>query len=395
MADDDHGPAEVGKWLKALNDWTVELDKRSLMLGLAPKLRDAAQEIALEVTGFDQTLQREDGGALAVQTCAFLFPWLKDLAAHPLIDAAVFEGLQAAWPAPVTAMPAALAVSLYGAVLPPLTPSVLTLADDNKLLADYVSLCRRTAALLLGQMKVCECPSLDSFNEFSRDSLALRRAYACSTPTEAALRALAALGPLLEVGGGSGYWASLLRARGADVKCFNSAAWEPAYNAGEAGEDGHCGRADAGVFGDVLPGGPEVIREHADRTLVLMWPDHRGKGSFGVKCLEEYEGETLVLVGEWRGRTFGAYAAGLDDHGQSFSPEFQAQVAGAYDEQEVYRLPNWPLFLDCVMVYKRKSAGAEPCGGAGEDDVVSMFLSGATDPFAAIEHMSEITGGHK
>ena len=33
--------------------------------------------------------------------------------------------------------------------------------------------------------------------------------------------------------------------------------------------------------------------------LVLMRPDYAGHGSFGLKCLEEYEGEYLVLVGEW------------------------------------------------------------------------------------------------
>ena len=152
--------------------------------------------------------------------------------------------------------------------------------------------------------------------------------------------------------------------------------------------DGQCGRSQANVFGEIQLGGPEVIREHANRVLVLMWPDYRGQGSFGLKCLEEYEGDTLVLVGEWQGRTFGRYTAGLHDHGQSFSREFQSAVTATYVEEAVYRLPNWPLFLDCVMVYKRKSLetlmAAQGAGGAGGDDLVSMFLSGAHDPFAAL-----------
>jgi hypothetical protein len=43
------------------------------------------------------------------------------------------------------------------------------------------------------------------------------RLYAFAAPNEAALCALAALGPLVEVGAGAGYWARLLKMRGAQV----------------------------------------------------------------------------------------------------------------------------------------------------------------------------------
>jgi len=52
----------------------------------------------------------------------------------------------------------------------------------------------------------------------------------------------------------------------------------------------------------VLPGGPEQIAAHPGRALVLMWPDYLGRGAFGTECLEAFDGDTLVLVGEWQVR---------------------------------------------------------------------------------------------
>eukprot|EP00960_Hanusia_phi_P047034 758184-Hanusia_phi.AAC.12 len=99
----------------------------------------------------------------------------------------------------------------------------------------------------------------------------------------------------------------------------------------EEGDMGQCGLNPSECFGQppvfqVKLGGSEMIKEHQDRTLVLMWPDFLGKGSFGLQALEEYAGEFLILVGEWKGRTWGAYTPELDDHGQSFSQEFQVRA---------------------------------------------------------------------
>lgn len=358
---------------------------RCLLVGLEPKLAEAKLKVALEVVKFDALMS--GNGALAAQTCAVSFLWLTDLVQHPLFDTHAFRGLYSAWPSPVTELPAAVAQSLYGATLPPLEQELLTGGEDNVLLSNYLSLCRETAAVFLGQMMACECPSLGSFNDFTQASLDCRRKFSWSIPTEESLRGIVALGPLLEVGCGTGYWASLLRSRGADIKCFNSSAWVSDYNDQESGEMGQCGLTEKETFCEVLEGGVEVIQQHPDRTLILMWPDYYGRGSFGLKCLEAYEGDYLVIVGEWQGRTFGSYSAGLQEHGQSFSKCFQEEVSAAYCEHEVFRLPNWPLFADCVVVYKRKSLEdlmRQQDTAAGGQDLVSAFFSGAHDPFAAL-----------
>ena len=106
----------------------------------------------------------------------------------------------------------------------------------------------------------------------------------------------------------------------------------------------------------MLEGGPERAAEHADRALMLAWPDYLGRGTYSLACLEAYRGDTLVLLGEWRGRTFGAYTQGIPETGQSFSAEMQAAVEEAFELERTVRLPNWPCYLDTLMVWRRKKA---------------------------------------
>ena len=103
----------------------------------------------------------------------------------------------------------------------------------------------------------------------------------------------------------------------------------------------------------VEEGGPEAAKAHSERTLLLMWPDYGGRGGYGCACLEAYDGSTLALVGEWSGRSLGAYAPGLPETGQSFSAAFQAQVEAEFELESVTRLPNWPYFYDCLMIWRR------------------------------------------
>jgi len=82
-----------------------------------------------------------------------------------------------------------------------------------------------------------------------------------------------------------------------------------------------------------------------------MWPDYQGAGTFGVECLKMYTGKTLVLAGEWSGRTFGL----VQPWGQSFSKEFQDIVERDFEQVYVQSLPRWPLFLDVLMVWQRRA----------------------------------------
>ena len=119
--------------------------------------------------------------------------------------------------------------------------------------------------------------------------------FAWAVPNEAALSALQALGPLLEMGAGTGYWAALLAGAGADVVAYDAA-------------DSHGGQGFRFRAAAVRDGGPEVVAlpEHAHRALLLCWPDIVGesaaddadRGDFGAACLEAFQGSVVAHIGE-------------------------------------------------------------------------------------------------
>ena len=161
----------------------------------------------------------------------------------------------------------------------------------------------------------------------------------------------------VELGAGNGLWSGLLRARGADVLAFDTSRWSDDYVA--AGGAAPAAAAGEPLMGErdacVVEGSPEEAARHTERTLVLMWPDYHGHGTYGLACLQRYAGERLALVGEWRGRTFGAYTAGIPATGQSFSLEFQQAVEKDFELEQVVQLPNWPFYLDTLMVWRRRA----------------------------------------
>jgi hypothetical protein len=101
-------------------------------------------------------------------------------------------------------------------------------------------------------------------------------------------------------------------------------------------------------------GGPESAKEHADRALVLMWPDISGDGEYGLTALENYEGNILVTVGEWHDHTFGEYAPGATASGMSFSAECQDLVAARFELERVIPVGNWPMFDSVAMIWRAR-----------------------------------------
>lgn len=106
-------------------------------------------------------------------------------------------------------------------------------------------------------------PLLEAWSEGRSRKESVRR-YAWAIPTADALDAIAALGPVVEVGAGTGYWASLLAHRGVDVVCYDL--YPP------DGTDLNGWHEGALKFHTVHQGGPEKAGEHPDRTLFLCWP---------------------------------------------------------------------------------------------------------------------------
>lgn len=182
----------------------------------------------------------------------------------------------------------------------------------------YASKVQLWGCFLLAQWTEATTLGLAELNAMLMESVDIRSRFSWSVPSARALELLCSLGPLSLSGDANGTWLSELRARGADVESLEPAA-----------------------------------QPSSSRALVVCWPDARGAGLSGLETIRAFGGAVLATLGEWRGRTYGAYADGLGEHGQSFSAECQRHVTDAFGLRAEAPLPNWPLARDALLVWER------------------------------------------
>lgn len=163
----------------------------------------------------------------------------------------------------------------------------------------------------------------------------LSQKYAWAVPTEEALQELASHGPVIEVGAGTGYWLRCLRERfglefaiGYDLHPL------------ETGEN-RSHKAGTVSYTEVLQGGSDVTRLHADRTLFLCWPNTDG---MAATALRHYDGATVVYIGQPNG----------GDCGATGDPEFHEKLRTEWTLVRTLELPHWTGRCDRMYVYKRK-----------------------------------------
>lgn len=188
------------------------------------------------------------------------------------------------------------------------------------------------------------------------DRVSLIRRYSFATPTEEALEAIAAASPrgVVELGAGTGYWARLLYERGVDVIAYDVS---PPPS------------SDSQWFAGVTPWYPverddgRVVTEHADRTLLLVWPTR--DESWAARAAIDFHqagGRSLVYVGEGPGGRTG------DDELHAVLGHYDRCLACAYaladrpcicgvgqrwQLHETAELPHWEGLEDDLRVYQR------------------------------------------
>lgn len=154
----------------------------------------------------------------------------------------------------------------------------------------------------------------------------LIKQFSFAIPNDEAIDALAALGPIIEMGAGSGYWAYLLRKRGVDVQAY----------------DKHPGKTNHYQFTKrwtgVVHGLPGKLKKRADRALFLCWPNYNT--DFASSCLWYYTGDTVAYIGEGRGGCTGDYA-------------FHDALERDWTEVKAVHLPNWDGIHDDMYIYRR------------------------------------------
>lgn len=152
------------------------------------------------------------------------------------------------------------------------------------------------------------------------------------------------LGPqAIEMGAGTGYWASLLAAMGLDILAFDACPPDKIANYYHHPENDETGLWT--VFYPVEVGDPTTLKDHPDRTLFLCWPPY--DKPMGYECLQNYPGQRIVYIGEGDGGCTG------DD-------EFFTLLERDWHPIAEHAGIQWDGIHDTVQVYERgASEGCE------------------------------------
>ena len=192
--------------------------------------------------------------------------------------------------------------------------------------------------------------------------LPLRRCISHAVPSTHAIKALAKLGPVVEMGAGSGYWSAMLLERKVDVL---------AYDIDPPNVDTLSNGFAYRQFCDVRKGDSSLFTTDASlaaRTLLLVWPGQFDEKSphespheeipsgWEAECLSEYMkagGQTVVYVGE-REESVTARPGTAPDCGVSASKAFQVMLRTKFTLAEQHDVPSLFFTCDDMTVWKRK-----------------------------------------
>ena len=183
---------------------------------------------------------------------------------------------------------------------------------------------------------------LEQWRHNCRDWLA--RIYAYAVPNKAALESLASVGPIVEIGAGTGYWAALLIAKGVDIVAFDAI---PPHASGRGFRKTGKKRGkslrneyhgDSPLFSEVLHGDATALVKYQRRTLFLCYPPPGD--SMALQCLQSYTGAKIAYVGEWDGLT-----ADID---------FQTALLKEFELEKLVSLPNFANQAAQLMIWKRR-----------------------------------------
>ncbi|RHY79185.1 hypothetical protein DYB31_004501 [Aphanomyces astaci] len=179
--------------------------------------------------------------------------------------------------------------------------------------------------------------------------------YSRAIPHPVAFKAIKALGPIVEMGAGLGYWHSLMDQHKIDALAFDptaTAKWSPKTGEDDTADDPDGNEEDVAASTG-LPRWSTVYQGNADildsvpalksRTLFLCAPP---KTSFARDCLRHYKGRHLIHVGEW--------------YGDTGDRQFECDVMKAFALTSRVPLPNWGDTAFELTVWERKTKANQP-----------------------------------
>lgn len=199
------------------------------------------------------------------------------------------------------------------------------MAGENPYLGAYLAITRpwRAARSFKGRWQAWLEVEMAARQRLVRD-------FAWAVPCEAALAAIAALGPVNEVAAGTGYWAKLLAERGVDVLASD---WTPVRLPHDP-----FGRT-ASHFPVARAGAAASARAHPERALLLAWPPYAKP--MAAEALAAYAGTSLALVGE---------------HDEATADEdFFVRLERDWVLEQWVPIPQWARTRDDLTIWRRRN----------------------------------------
>jgi len=159
------------------------------------------------------------------------------------------------------------------------------------------------------------------------------RFWAWAVPTIKAIEMIAKYSPMIEMGAGKGYWASLISKKGGMIHAYDK---KPYVN--------HWCLPGKGYY-HVLIGGVDVLKERRYRncSLFICWPPYNGELAY--EALKAFKGDTFIYIGENSGGCTG------DDR-------FFDELGEHWREIEGCVIPRWEGINDYLTIYERRSKQA-------------------------------------
>ena len=155
----------------------------------------------------------------------------------------------------------------------------------------------------------------------------LTKKFAWAIPDQTAIELCCKYSPIIEIGAGTGYWASLISAQGGKITCFDKYVDHNDY--------GHTKQYIEVAQGDhtILERFPHI------KTLFLCWPPY--DTAMAYNCIKAFKGKYLIDIGE-------------GPHGCTGNDAFHNELEVNWDLVENYCIPQWDGMHDELNIYKRK-----------------------------------------
>lgn len=153
------------------------------------------------------------------------------------------------------------------------------------------------------------------------------RNYAFAIPTKQAILEISKFSPIVEIGAGSGYWASLLQKNGAKVIAYDKYPKNNKYNFTQ----NHT---------KIEKASEEILQKiDPSYSLLLCWPNYNN--DFAYNAIKAFKGNHLIYIGEPEG-------------GCTANDSFHKELKAHWKLKKEITIPQWDGIHDLVMIYNKK-----------------------------------------